>query len=162
MSLHEEIPEQPVYEIVRFSGLNGEPDQYGKYFTDKDQAKQVAELLKEEDKYNHESYSDDWTVLEIETVSPSAAFFLAYNVTLTNKAWYKEPIEGQYEAGEYKSKVVQSFLPFDESYQYPEGVWKDRWEVTIWASTPKELKVRAKEVLARLNESNDPGALHII
>lgn len=162
MPLHEETAEQPVYEIVRFMGVNGEPDQYGKYFIDKDQAEQVAKLLNEEDDYNHVSYSDGWTVLEIETVSPNAAFFLAYNVTLTNKAWYKEPIEGKYEAGEYKSKVVQSFLPFDDSYQYPEGTWKDRWEVTLWARTPEELQVRAKEVLDCLNESNDPGALHIL
>jgi hypothetical protein len=162
MPLHEETAEQPVYEIVRFRGVNEEPDQYGKYFIDKDQAEQVAKLLNEEDDYNHVSYSDGWTVLEIETVSQNAAFFLAYNVTLTNKAWYKEPIEGKYEAGEYKSKVVQSFLPFDDSYQYSEGVWKDRWEVTLWARTPEELQVRAKEVLDRLNESNYPGALHIL
>lgn len=162
MPIHEEILEQPVYELARFDNGGEYTHQYGEYFTDKDQAEQVAKLLNEEDEYNHVSYSDGWTVLQIETISPNAAFFLVYNVTLVNKAWYKEPIEGKYEAGEYKSKVVQSFLPFDEAYQYDEGVWKDRWEVTLWAKTPEELQIRIEEVLARLNETNDPGALRII
>jgi hypothetical protein len=162
MSIHEEIPEQPVYELARFDNGGEYTHQYGEYFTDKDQAEQVAKLLNEEDEYNQIPFASGWVVQKLETTSQNAAYFLAYYATIANGAKYKDNIEGQYHASGPKAQVIKSFLPFDESYQYDKGVWKDRWEVTLWASTPGELQARIEEVRTRLNETNDPGTLRVI
>jgi hypothetical protein len=162
MPIHEEIPEQPVYELACFDNGGEYTHQYGEYFTDKDQAEQVAKLLNGEDRYNQIPFASGWVVQKLETASQNAAYFLAYCATIANGAKYKDNAEGQYHASGPKAQVVKSFLPFDDAYQYDQGIWKNRWEVTLWASTPDELQTRVDEVLTRLNESNNPGELHII
>jgi hypothetical protein len=163
----DETSEQPVYEVVCFEDGGEYGQQYGELFIDKDQAEQVAHLLNEQDEYNysHEitrGNSMVWGVKEAEIASTNSYYFSAYSATIDNMAKYKQDFKGQYQATKPKAGLVKSFLPFDEAVQFDGGVRKDRWSITLWGRTPDELQTRVDEVLTRLNESNDPGELHII